>query len=175
MGCFVCSLDARSTVLYTPLVHRIKWTNYNLDWSYLAWQKVTGNSHRVYKWNEDQFLTFKKSKKLIFDFRSPIGTLVCVKGGPCSCWWSPGIVVTALCIVAFIVVARVLNIINVSLVVPHVKGRDTAANVSQEWQSNFIWGHSKPKKLATYLPDKSLGFGNGCQFGELPQGYCTSF
>ena len=62
MGCFVYSLDWSSSVLYTPLVHRIKWTNYNLDWSYLAWQKVTGNSHRVYKWNEDQFLTFKKSK-----------------------------------------------------------------------------------------------------------------
>ena len=74
---------------------------------------------------------------MIFDFRSPIGTLVCVKGGPCSCWWSPGIVVTALCIVAFIVVARVLNIIDVSLV-PVVKGGGTAANVSQEWQSNFI-------------------------------------
>ena len=106
----------RYSVLYTPLVHRIKWTNYNLDWSYLARQKVTGNSRRVYKWN--QFLTFKKFKYWfsISEIRSPIGTLECVIGGPCSSWWSPGIVVTALCIVAFIVVARVLNIINVSLV-----------------------------------------------------------
>ena len=52
--------------------------------------------------------------------------------------WSPLCIVGSLRIVAFIVVTRVLNIINVSLVVPHVKGRDTAANVSQEWQSNFI-------------------------------------
>ena len=72
--------------------------------------------------------------------------------GMCSWWsgpasvgglealWSPLCIVGSPRIVAFIVVTRVLNIINVGrLVAGSVKGEDTAANVSQEWQkSNFF-------------------------------------
>ena len=47
-------------------------------------------------------------------------------------------IVGSLRIVAFIVVTRVLNIINVR-VVASVKGGDTAANVSQEWQTSNIF------------------------------------
>ena len=63
--------------------------------------------------------------------------------------WSPLCIVGSPRIVAFIVVTRVLNIINVSLVAS-VKGGDTAANVSQEWQSNIFRRHSKHEKLLKY-------------------------
>ena len=60
-------------------------------------------------------------------------------------------IVGSLRIVAFIVVTRVLNIINVSLVAGSVKGGDTAANVSQEWQSHCFSRHSKQREAAAKI------------------------
>ena len=69
--------------------------------------------------------------------------------------WSPCIV-GSLRIVAFIVVTRVLNIINVSLVAGSVKGGDTAANVSQEWQSHCFSRHSKQQEATAKILTKLI-------------------
>ena len=115
---------------------KIKSTHYNRDWSYQAiWRRKKVCLYLIYR-------------ILLLQNRKPIGTLVCAIGGPCFCWWSRGIVVTVYC---------GLSVLWLSLWSPGYwtssmcpRWKDTAANVTQEWQPNIFWSHFNPKKQLRY-------------------------